>query len=305
VKAGNNELMLKGNSVGGVSSGSALSSHVPSSKPMPKQAKTTAATSAVIAATKEGMLNYRCVIGNSDTSGIVIKMIANAGNVTDTDGNVYQTVRIGNQVWMVENLRTTKYNDGSAIPYVPNDSAWNNLTSPGYCYFNDTTNSDFMKKYGALYNWYTVNTRKLAPIGWHVPSDSEWTILENYLNDNGYNWNGTTVGKKIAKSLAAKSDWTETATIGSVGNGLAQNNRSGFAALPGGCRLFITPSKYGNASFFYGIHDYGVWWSGTEITGATDSNGFDRDLYCDYDSLYSSNNLSKSNGYSVRLVKDN
>jgi uncharacterized protein (TIGR02145 family) len=134
--------------------------------------------------TKTGYLNYRCVQYNSDTTGLKIKMIASAGTVTDTDGNVYQTVRIGNQVWMAENLRVTKYNDGSAITLDTSGNNMDNATTPKYCYYNNTTNADSIKKYGALYNWYVVspaNPKKIAPAGWHVPTDSEWTVLEKYL----------------------------------------------------------------------------------------------------------------------------
>ena len=130
-----------------------------------------------------------------------------AGTITDFDGNGYQAVKIGNQVWTVENLRTTKYNDGTAIPYVTDSAAWVNLTTPGYCYFNNMVNADSIRKFGALYNWYAVDTKKLAPAGWHVPTDAEWDTLENYLIANGYNWDGTTDSNKIAKSLAAKTDW--------------------------------------------------------------------------------------------------
>src|ERR1035441_4507351 len=99
-------------------------------------------------------------------------MIASAGTVTDIDGNVYQTVKIGNQIWTVENLRVTRFNDGTAIPLDTStatwDSIWNNgLTIPAYCYYNNMTNTDSIKKWGALYNWYAVNTGKLAPKGWH------------------------------------------------------------------------------------------------------------------------------------------
>ena len=101
-------------------------------------------------------------------------------NVVDIDGNVYHTVTIGTQVWMVENLKTTKYNDGTAIPLVTDNTAWGALTTPGYCWYNNDS-ATYKNTYGALYNWYAVNTGKLAPTGWHVPTDSEWTVLTTYL----------------------------------------------------------------------------------------------------------------------------
>ena len=140
------------------------------------------------------------------------------GTVTDIDGNTYKTVKIGDQWWIAENLRTTKYNDGTSIPHVTDSSEWNTLTTPGYCYYNNTNNADSIRKFGALYNWYTINTKKLAPAGWHVPSDSEWKVLEEYLIANGYNWDGTTDSNKIAKSLAAKTDWKSSNEEGHVGN---------------------------------------------------------------------------------------
>jgi uncharacterized protein (TIGR02145 family) len=90
--------------------------------------------------------------------------------VKDADGNVYHTVKIGNQVWTVENLRTTRNNDGSAIPHVTDGTEWAALTTPGYCFYDNMSNVDSIKEYGALYNWYAVDTKKLAPAGWHVPS---------------------------------------------------------------------------------------------------------------------------------------
>src|SRR5665647_1584626 len=92
-----------------------------------------------------------------------------AQTVKDIDGNVYHTVKIGTQVWMVENLKTTKYNDGTSIPNIIDGTTWSNLTTPGFCFYNnDAANKNI---YGALYNWYTVNTGKLAPTGWHVSTD--------------------------------------------------------------------------------------------------------------------------------------
>ncbi|MGB4293792.1 MAG: FISUMP domain-containing protein, partial [Bacteroidales bacterium] len=132
--------------------------------------------------------------------------------MNDVDGNRYKVIMIGNQLWMAENLRTTKYNDGTPIPLVTDNTAWSNLTSPGYCWYdNNSTNKD---TYGALYNWYTVNTGKLCPSGWHVPSDDEWTIMQNYLIANGFNYDGTTYYNKYAKALASTTGWTSSAVTG-------------------------------------------------------------------------------------------
>jgi uncharacterized protein (TIGR02145 family) len=219
-----------------------------------------------------------------------------SGTVTDADGNVYQTVKIGNQVWTAENLRTTKYNDGTSIPYVTNRATWGKLTTPGYCFYNNTTNTDSIKKFGALYNWYTVNSGKLVPAGWHMPSDSEWILLGKYLVQNGYNWDGTTdmtIDNKIAKSLSAKTDWHRSTNPGAVGNDLTKNNRSDFSALPGGGR-----SGLGE---FFGIGDGGAWWStkADKVSGA-----YEFDLGCGLDIFGLYNDNSKSCGFSVRLVKD-
>jgi uncharacterized protein (TIGR02145 family) len=296
VKSGNRECVLKGNAVGGIPYGSSVTTSSPASNVLSKQAKATAAISDVIAATMPGWLNYRCVIGNSDTSGVVIKMIANAGDMTDADGNVYQSVRIGNQVWMAENLRVTRYNDGSAIPLDTSTAPWWTALTPKYCFFNNTTNPDSIKKYGALYNWYVVNPlnpKKIAPTGWHVPSDAEWDTLQNYLIANGYNRDGTTTGNKIAKSMAAQTDWSSSTSGGIIGNDLSKNNASGFSALPGGARY--------DDGYFINIGSYGYWRSATEFDA---SSAWFRILGYSYFYLRRSSN-TKSWGFSVRLLRDN
>src|SRR5664279_5386678 len=103
-----------------------------------------------------------------------------AQTLQDIDGNVYKNVTIVKQILMAENLKTTKFNDGTSIPLVRENSAWKDMNSPSFCWYNNdaTTNKN---NYGALYNWYTVNTNKLCPSGWHVPSDAEWTTLRTYL----------------------------------------------------------------------------------------------------------------------------
>jgi uncharacterized protein (TIGR02145 family) len=205
---------------------------------------------------------------------------------------------------MAENLRTTKYNDGSAIPLVTDSAAWcriydSSLTTPAYCYYKNTTNSDSIKKFGALYNWYIVspaNFKKIAPTGWHVPTYDDWIELERYLIANGYNWDGTTgttTGNKIAKSMAAKTDWVESIGPGAIGNDLSTNNRSGFSALPGGFRD-------SDGSFYDQSHS-GSWWSAME-DGAADA--CTRHLYYANGYLYGGS-YAKSYGFSVRLIRDN
>lgn len=183
--------------------------------------------------------------------------------VKDIDGNVYHTIKIGNQIWTVENLRTTHYNDGNPIKLHTDSATWSTGTDGKYCYYDNTTNLDSIKKYGALYNWFAINTKKLAPAGWRVPTNEDWEILEAYLVDNGLNWDGTKTGNKYAKSLAAKSDWYFDNKPGSVGNDLNQNNSSGFSALPGGNRYYS--GDFGNKGY------YGNFWSesDTEYTIGT------------------------------------
>ncbi|MBN2423469.1 MAG: fibrobacter succinogenes major paralogous domain-containing protein [Calditrichaceae bacterium] len=156
--------------------------------------------------------------------------------VTDYDGNVYKTVTIGTQVWMAENLKTTKYNDGLEINLITNAGEWSADTSGAYCNYNNSETNAAI--YGLLYNWYAVNSGKLAPEGWHVPTDDDWTILEDYLITNGYNFDGTTTENKIAKSLASDSGWNNSDTTGSVGNTdfPEYRNKTGFSLLPAGYR---------------------------------------------------------------------
>jgi Fibrobacter succinogenes major domain (Fib_succ_major). len=216
------------------------------------------------------------------------------GTVTDADGNTYQTVKIGTQVWMAENLRTTKYNDGTTIPHVTDSAAWCNLTTPGFCYYNNITNSDSIKKWGALYNWYAVNTGKLSHKGWHVSDTSDWNTLKNYLISNGYNYDRTSDSNKIAKSMATKTDWVTSTATGAIGNDLNKNNSSGFSALPGGI------CNSGSS----GIGSYGYWWCYTEPT-ITEFRQYGYRLCNNTIDLYLNKGGSHQvAGCSVRLVMD-
>jgi uncharacterized protein (TIGR02145 family) len=211
--------------------------------------------------------------------------------VKDIDGNIYDTVKIGTQIWMVENLKTTKYRNGDLIPNVTDGVIWSNLSSGGYCNYNNLTNNSF--KYGLLYNWYAVSdNRNLAPVGWHVATDSDWTTLQDFLIANGYNYDGSTAGNYIAKSLSAKTDWSTYTTIGSIGNDLSKNNKTGFTALPGGYRAF--DGSFDNMGY------HAFWWTSTESNSA---KAFYRYLHFLSPTLSVSPDL-KNWGRSVRCVKD-
>jgi uncharacterized protein (TIGR02145 family) len=213
------------------------------------------------------------------------------GTLTDIEGNTYNWIGIGTQAWMAENLKTTKYYDGTAIPLVTDGTEWDNLTTPGYCWYNNDETS-YKDTYGALYNYHTVNTDKLCPAGWHVPTDAEWTELENYLIANGYNYDGSTTGYKAGKSLAATSGWNSSISIGDIGNDQQSNNSTGFTALPGGYRTNVGP--FGGE----GLKAY--FWSST---AGSSSSAWSRGLYYDYEFLFL-NYGSKVYGFSVRCVRD-
>jgi uncharacterized protein (TIGR02145 family) len=175
-----------------------------------------------------------------DNGNIVFNPDITYGTVTDIDGNTYKTVTLGTQTWMAENLKTTKYNDGTAIPNVTDATAWGALITGAYCnYDNDQSN---VNTYGQLYNWYAVNTGKLCPAGWHVSSDAEWTTLINYLGGE------TAAGHKLRETGILHWDSpNEGAT-----------NLSGFTALPGG-------QRDGGGSF-YMIGVNGLWWTATNYS---------------------------------------
>lgn len=139
--------------------------------------------------------------------------------VTDIEGNIYKTVTIGTQVWMAENLKTTKYNDGTSIPLVTDNNAWIKLSTPGFCWYNNDAVTN-KSTFGALYNWYTVNTSKLCPTGWHIPNDTEWGILTTYLG-----------GEAVAGGKLK-----ETGTIHWVSPNTGATNETGFTSLPSGYR---------------------------------------------------------------------
>ena len=210
------------------------------------------------------------------------------GNVIDIDGNEYRTIRIGTQWWMAENLKVTQYNDGSDISNITNGEEWDNATSAAYCVYNN--DNDNVAIYGLLYNWYVINsTHNIAPLGWHVPTDEEWKVLEKSLGMSDREIFGTGHrGEDEGDKLKSTSGWI---------NDCNGNNSSGFNALPGGYRgpLPDVPGYF----FFLGERTY--FWSSTEWM-SEHSQSYYRGLFLGSTIIREPD--SKILGYSIRGVKD-
>jgi uncharacterized protein (TIGR02145 family) len=198
------------------------------------------------------------------------------GTVTDVEGNIYWTVRIGKQVWMAENLKTTKYRNGDPIPNITSSTEWLALTTGAYCnYDNDSNNST---SYGKLYNWYAVNdSRYLTPVGWHVPTNAEWNTLVTF-------WGGDTIAGAKLK---------ETGTTHWPSPNLGSTNETGFTAIPGGYRAYV-----GNFLF---INQEGYWWSSSLNTP---NLAWDLFMLPNFNGVANNDNRGLYLGLSVRCIKD-
>jgi len=209
--------------------------------------------------------------GNTST----FKTLAAATTITDVDGNVYKTVNIGTQTWMAENLRTTKYRNGESISNVEIDSLWKKSTFASYCNYNNLTSNG--SKYGRLYNWFAVNeTKKIAPLGWHIPTAAEWQILIAYLGGE------YSAGAKLKE--AGTANWNLTTE--------SVTNESKFTALPGGAR--------DDAGVFALVGKTGYWWTASEYNSTT---GILTRMFSDDNTVENINKL-KTYGLSVRCIKD-
>ncbi|MBC8213329.1 MAG: hypothetical protein H8E71_01650 [Candidatus Marinimicrobia bacterium] len=242
---------------------------------------TTVTTDALIVGQHYWKVRAKNSVGNygewSDVSSFIfVNWII--GEMTDQDGNTYQTIQIGTQVWMSENLKVTHYRDGTAIPTGHSNSEWNNLSTGAYCaYDNNESNAD---TYGYLYNWYAVNdSRNIAPEGWHVPTDDEWTILTDYLGGS------SVAGGKMKET--GTEHWNSPNT--------GATNESGFTALPGGYRQYN-----GNYNYSYPMGNYGYFWSSTE---SSSSSARGRELNYN-NSAVNRHNYPKRSGFSVRCLMD-
>ena len=223
------------------------------------------------------------------------------GTATDQDGNTFELIKYGTQDWAIENAEVVTYRDGIPIPQVTDATEWGNLTTGAWCYYdNDPTK-------GKLYNWYAVMgvhdeaslsnaslRKEFAPVGWRVPTDAEFGVLEQYLITEGYNWDGSNTDSKIGKSMASTTGWNNHNEEGNVGNDQSFNNKSGFNAYPVGRR----EPQYGNIFMSEGV--VAMFWCGEQGPY----------YYKDYNSLsYSRQKLDSSSekmqmGMSVRFVRN-
>lgn len=228
--------------------------------------------------------------------------------VTDVDGNTYNGIWIGNQLWMKENLRTTRYDDGMNIPM---SNTWSN-TEP-YCYAHglhqcNEENSNNISIFGYLYNWAAVmrgtnssndnpsGVQGICPKGWHVPSDTEWEEMINTVKKQSvYCCDDYIDCKRIAKSLSAKNTWTSCTTdTCAPGYNPSTNNATGFSALPAGyCSYGIQFNDFGKKN---------TYWSSTEVDDKYGAHN--RSINYEYSHVFESLCDSKNYGYSVRCVRD-
>jgi uncharacterized protein (TIGR02145 family) len=207
------------------------------------------------------------------------------GTMTDQDGNVYKTVSIGmksgngggQQTWMAENLRTTKYNDGTDIPNVTDNAEWAALTSGAYSSYNNTLDADSIASYGLLYNFFALDTKKLAPAGWHVPTEQEWLTMIAYSGGQSFG------GGRMKET--GTTHWAEPNYMG--------NNAYGFTALPSGMRYYLGDfTHFGKKA---------VWWTADQVNSTNTAVSYS--VGTDGASCYS-NTTVMNFGYSIRLVKD-
>jgi uncharacterized protein (TIGR02145 family) len=232
-------------------------------------------------------LSVSLVLNPKPKNAVKRQSSAKKHTVTDIDGNTYRTIKIGNKVWMAENLKVTHYRNGDGIRHLSERDSWKSTNSGAYCFYDNAVGNG--RIYGALYNWHAVgDSRGLAPKGWHVATDSDWKELEMYLgmwsseaNDTGLR--GTNEANKLKESgtLHWKSPNSEA------------TNDLGFSVLPGGDRSF-------KSGIFSNLGSYGYFWTGSE--GASD-RAWDRKFYYRGTDISRGNNLKRL-GYSIRCVKN-
>jgi len=222
-----------------------------------------------------GNINFRDMACRASTIIFILNILM-AGTVYDVDGNAYQTVQIGEQIWMAENLKNTHYNNGDIIQTGYDNTAWSNLTTGAYAVYDD--DETYAANYGYLYNWYAAyDSLDICPEGWHVPTDAEFTILTDYLG--GFSVAG---GKMKETGL----DHWDSPNTGAT-------NESGFTGLPAGYRNGIDGS-------YSSMGNYGYFWSSSE---SSSNYAWSRTLNYYSSNVYQSN-YYRHYGFSIRCMSD-
>jgi len=224
---------------------------------------------------KDGAVVGEHVLSEVDSVIFYKAVVPEDNTVSDIDGNEYKTVVIGTQTWMAENLKTTTYNDGTSISNVTDNAVWSNVTIGAYCWY-ENDEATYKEPYGALYNGYSVETEKLCPSGWHVPTYAEWELLYNYLS-----WEVS--GDKLK----------EVGTIHWKSPNLNANNETGFTALPGGYRYYLDGT-------YRKLEESGLWWASSTV-GTSELWTFSLDYNS---SSIDGGSIDKKYGNSIRCLKD-
>ncbi len=225
--------------------------------------------------------------------------------VTDIDGNHYDAVQIGEQIWMIQNLRTTRFADGTEIPLSTEPTVYFGSNWPVGTPYRWAPNDDAMNadKFGWLYNWDAVvrgdegsqqnpsGLQGICPDGWHVPSDAEWTELTDYVSSDRKMRSSPRAESAIAQAMAAQTDWEQGTDKGDVGYDLSKNNATGFSALPAGIAGF-TFHTFGNSGYFW-----------TSTKGGYYQQAYIRCFHSANNDVFR-NSWSTEEGLSVRCVKD-
>ena len=221
-------------------------------------------------------------------------------SLTDKEGNIYKTIRIGNQVWLAENYKCTTKSNGEKLNYIENNDEWLRNNDSNYCYFN---NDESQKNLGTIYNWKSIN-EDIFPEGWKVPSKEDWDELSNFLIENKFNYDGSTEkfwGNKFAKSLSSVEGWRESRKVGTPGYESEKNNTSKFSGIP--CGFRFPDGRFSNTP-----ESAAFWWSSTQCDGGKtpaieDDFVINYVLYFEYSSLDSSQQVKKFGSY-LRLIKE-
>ncbi len=230
----------------------------------------------------DGSVNAIDVIG---TVNIILGgggFTCGTSTITDSDGNVYNTVLIGDQCWMKANLKTSKYRNGTNIAYPgSNNSSWANNTTGAYAWYNNEIS--WKDSYGALYNWYAVNSANgLCPTGWHVPTDAEFTAMTNHLGGQ------SSAGGKLKSTRTVPDPHPRWASPNT-----GATNESNWTGFPGGAR--------GTTGSFVDLSSYGLWWSSTQYAA---TEAWFREMYYLSSSVGRHADGAKRYGFSVRCLKD-